>query len=63
MAYTTYDFAECLARVELPARPIRVTQSWSRGDSGSDWEGGFIVHLANNQYAYIEGYCDYTGWG
>ena len=31
--------------------------------SASDWHGGFLCYLKDGRFAYITGWCDYTGWG
>lgn len=28
-----------------------------------DWSGGFVMELSNGRFAYLSGWCDYTGWG
>ncbi len=59
--FTVYDFSECLNRINLPAGIKRVVKAWGAPDDG--WVGGFVARLKNGQYAYISGWCDYSGWG
>jgi len=62
--YTTYDFSECLDRVQTPAPIKRVIKAHGVSEEGGgEWSGGFICELHNGQFAYISGWCDYTGWG
>lgn len=78
MSYATDDFTESLQRVTLERAEIkRVVAAWGHGTgmgkdaghfrwaehSASDWEGGFLMQLADGRYAYLTGWCDYTGWG
>lgn len=76
MSYTTDDFSESLQRVSVPAI-ASVVAAWGRGDGmgtdaghwkwseagASDWAGGFLLKLHDGRYAYVTGWCDYTGWG
>lgn len=32
-------------------------------DGATDWSGGFLLRLKDGRYAYVWGWCDYTGWG
>ena len=55
----------------------RVVAAWGYGDgmgddaghkrladtSATDWSGGFLCALSDGRFAYITGWCDYTGWG
>lgn len=78
MSYATYDFTESLDRVGLPRENIAsVVAAWGKGDGqgedaghykwapdgATDWSGGFLVALKDGRFAYITGWCDYTGWG
>ncbi len=77
MSYTTEDFSESLKRVGIDATGIdSVIAAWGRGegqgeDSGrgwsedgvTEWAGGFLFKLKDGRYAYVSGWCDYTGWG
>lgn len=78
MSYTTDDFEESLGRVTVTARDVaRVIAAWGRGggmgtdaghyrwdsDGATEWAGGFLVSLKDGRFAYITGWCDYTGWG
>lgn len=56
---------------------LRVIAAWGKGDgmgddaghyrlsdiSATDWRGGFLCALVDGRFAYISGWCDYTGWG
>lgn len=33
------------------------------GTSATEWVGGFLCALVDGRFAYISGWCDYTGWG
>lgn len=60
------DFSESLLRVTLPSPPETVIRSWgesSEGKPGCEWSGGFVMRLQNGTFAYLSGWCDYTGWG
>ena len=57
------DFQECIAGADIPSQPKGVVKAWGEQGGGNEWEGGFVVELMNGQYAYIAGWCDYTGWG
>lgn len=78
MSYTTNDFEESLSRVGLQTTTIaKVEAAWGKGDGmgqdaghfkwsdegASDWCGGFLMRLTDGRYAYLSGWCDYTGWG
>jgi hypothetical protein len=32
-------------------------------DGATEWKGGFLCALHDGRFAYIWGWCDYTGWG
>ncbi len=62
--YSLNDFAESLQRVKLPSPPFEVIRSWGEGyQPGQEWSGGFVMKLADGTFAYLSGWCDYTGWG
>jgi len=66
--YCTNDFEESLKQVNLEAKPVRVLKAWGRAESPDvcchmDWSGGFVMQLDNGRFAYLSGWCDYTGWG
>lgn len=76
MSYATSDFTESLLRVAIePSEIARVVAAWGGSpemdggrkgwseDSVTDWRGGFVLALKNGRYAYVNGWCDYTGWG
>jgi hypothetical protein len=77
MSYTNQDFSESLNRVGInPADVDTVIAAWGSGsgmgtDTGpgwtdkgaTEWAGGFLMKLKDGRYAYVSGWCDYTGWG
>lgn len=78
MSYTTEDFTESLERVALQRADIEaVVAAWGKGDGmgedaghyrhseegATDWSGGFLMRLKDGRFAYLTGWCDYTGWG
>lgn len=77
MSYTNQDFSESLSRARIdPSEVTSVVAAWGSGsgqgkDSGpgwskkgvTDWTGGFLLKLTDGRYAYVTGWCDYTGWG
>ncbi len=78
MSYTTEDFAESLERVDVERSSIAsVIAAWGTGsgmgedaghyrwsnDGATEWSGGFLFSLNDGRFAYLTGWCDYTGWG
>lgn len=67
MSYTTHDFSESLNRVGIKAADVEtVIAAWGGGDGmgeDSGWSGGFLFRLKDGRIAYLQGWCDYTGWG
>lgn len=68
MSYTTSDFHETLFNSEIsgqidPSKVVRVVAAWGECGDGNEWSGGFLLELSNGRFAYIYGWCDYTGWG
>jgi hypothetical protein len=77
MSYATDDFVESIRRVAIrPDEVQSVVAAWGKGDgqgtddghyrwgnSATEWSGGFLMHLKNGRFAYLTGWCDYTGWG
>jgi len=78
VSYATYDFTESLDRVALkPADIAMIVAAWGIGDGqGEDaghyrwsddgvteWSGGFLMRLNDGRFAYVTGWCDFTGWG
>lgn len=79
MSYATEDFAESLHRVRIdPTNIETVIAAWGYGsgmgyelgtspgwseEGVTDWAGGFLFRLVDGRYAYLTGWCDYTGWG
>lgn len=78
-SYALEDFVETVAALTggptawrdgpfLRSEPTRVLAAWGdcpdrEGWQLGDWEGGFVVVLADSTRCYITGWCDYTGWG
>jgi hypothetical protein len=76
MSYTTLDFTESLHRVAISKADIAsIAAAWGHSDNddaghyrwaedgGTDWSGGFLMQLRDGRFAYLTGWCDYTGWG
>lgn len=64
--YATYDLSESLDRVSMDGNgvPVEAIRAWGRSpEGGGSWEGGFLLRLSTEKYAYITGWADYTGWG
>jgi hypothetical protein len=69
------DLAESISggRVQLPSPPVRCLAAWGHEDgtpndddhtgSHNEWSGGFVLEMADGRFAYVVGWCDYTGWG
>ncbi len=69
--YSRYDLSESIGVCNrdrdggsaLDANTVKaVLKAWGESPDG-EWEGGFLLELTSGGYAYIEGWCDYTGWG
>lgn len=70
MSFARRDFTESLVRVDIdPSQIERVLWAWGVGHEDGDesgygsWGGGFLMRLRDGRYAYLSGWCDYTGWG
>lgn len=64
MTYASYDFEASLDRTQLTQADIETCiAAWGRAGDGSEWSGGFLMKLKDGRYAYLTGWCDYTGWG
>lgn len=78
MSYALDDFTESLNRVAIKPEAISsVVSAWGSGsgmgtdaghykfseDGATEWSGGFLLKLKDGRYAYVSGWCDYTGWG
>lgn len=61
--FTLEDFAETLERTELHGKVAECLRAWGSVGDYNEWDGGFLVRLTNGKVAYIEGWCDTTGWG
>lgn len=78
-SYALLDFTESLDIVtqsvtwrregpSLDVLPSRVVAAWGtvpdrEGGTLGDWSGGFVMELVDGTFAYLEGWCDYSGWG
>lgn len=67
-SYALDDFRASLDRVDLPSKPVRVVAAWGdvpdrEGGTLGDWSGGFVLALESKEFAYVTGWCDYSGWG
>lgn len=60
--YTLYDFTESLDSID-PASIARVLAAWGEQGSYAQWTGGFLLEMKDGRYAYVDGWCDTTGWG
>lgn len=64
MSYTSYDFTETLGGCGIDREDVkRVIWAWGIGGDYAEWEGGFLLEMKNGTFAYIDGWCDTTGWG
>jgi hypothetical protein len=76
MSYATYDFSESLKQTIGYESVDSVLAAWGHGtgmgeDAGkgwseggaTEWSGGFLLRLKDGRFAYLCGWCDYTGWG
>lgn len=63
--YTSYDFSESVAQAEgFAMQDIQnAVAAWGRNGDYAEWDGGFLLALKDGRFAYIEGWCDTTGWG
>lgn len=71
-SYAVDDFTESLHGTGIEKKTIEhVIAAWGNVDTdgaccegcGGEWTGGFLLKLKNGQFAYVTGWCDYTGWG
>ena len=64
-AYDLYDFIESAKIAGVMEHAIeKALAGWGYSpEGGGSWNGGFLLKLKNDSYAYIHGWCDYTGWG
>ena len=64
-SFTSYDFSESVAQAEGFTMPDIETAIAAWGEDGDyhEWSGGFLLKLKDGRFAYIEGWCDTTGWG
>lgn len=63
--FTSYDFSESVSGAEGFGRDDieSVLAAWGRNGDYAEWSGGFLLKLKDGRVAYIEGWCDTTGWG
>lgn len=66
--YCTNDFEESLKLCGLESPVVKVLRAWGRAEEADvcchmDWSGGFLMALKDGRFAYLTGWCDYTGWG
>jgi hypothetical protein len=64
-SYTVYDFSESLDRAGISERSVdSVIAAWGDSTEGyGQWEGGFLMKMKDDRYAYVWGWCDTSGWG
>ena len=59
-----YDLSACLEenpKVGItPVDVAAILAVWEGENDGDDWR--WIVQLTDGQFAFIQGWCDYTGW-
>lgn len=70
MSFSFYDLDETLKGTSLERTDIKrvvaahgVTEAGCCNDCGGEWSGGFLMELKDGKFAYVHGWCDYTGWG
>ena len=63
-SYTTDDFECSLDRAGIAAADVkRVIAAWGLSGGYAEWEGGFVMEMADGRFAYVWGWCDTSGWG
>ena len=71
-SYTLCDFSESMKCESITPNKIKsVVAAWGNVNKdgaccdacGGEWAGGFLLQLVGGGYAYLSGWCDYTGWG
>jgi hypothetical protein len=58
-----YDLLACLDYNPQPFGPgsiERVVAVWQGENDGDSWR--WVILLTDGRYAYLKGWCDYTGW-
>lgn len=70
MSFSTSDFDETLKGTNIERTDIQrvvaaygVTEEACCNDCGGEWSGGFLLEMKTGKFAYVHGWCDYTGWG
>lgn len=65
MTYSVYDFSESLNQAKGFSQPdiAECVASWGETGDDNEWSGGFLLKLKDGRFAYLTGWCDYTGWG
>jgi hypothetical protein len=63
--FTSYDFSESVAQATgFDMGDIEsAIAAWGQHGDDAEWTGGFLLKLKDGRFAYIEGWCDTTGWG
>lgn len=63
--FTAYDFSESVAQADgFGLDDIKeCIAAWGYHGDYAEWHGGFLLRLNDGRLAYIEGWCDTTGWG
>lgn len=63
--FTSYDFSESIAQATGFGLPdiAEAIAAWGKHGDYAEWSGGFLVRLKDGRIAYVEGWCDTTGWG
>lgn len=64
-SFTSYDFSESIAQAEgfAMADIDSALAAWGENGDYAEWSGGFLLRLKDGRFAYVEGWCDTTGWG
>ena len=70
MSFSNYDFSESIAGQSIERESIKrviaaygVTEASCCENCGGEWSGGFLLEMKDGRFAYVTGWCDYTGWG
>lgn len=70
MSFTNYDFSQSIEGQGIDRETIArvvaahgVTEASCCDDCGGEWSGGFLLAMKDGLFAYVTGWCDYTGWG
>jgi hypothetical protein len=70
MSFSNYDFSESIRGEGIERESIKrvlaahgVTEASCCESCGGEWSGGFLLEMKDGRFAYVTGWCDYTGWG